>query len=79
MDYQPYSTSDPSQHAPQKHQAQADTKPAQQQQQLTAGEVIDRQTDAMATLKLRRIVNLNNRLRTELGKERVPASQSCLS
>lgn len=77
MDYQPYAAADHS-HGNQKQQHQAETK-QQQPQQLTAGEVIDRQSDAMATLKLRRIVNLNNRLRAELGKDRVPASQSCLS
>lgn len=55
---------------------QQNQKPAKQ---LTAGEVIDRQSDAMATLKLRRIVNLNNRLRAELTKKRVPASTSSLS
>lgn len=38
---------------------------------------IDRQADAMATLKLRRLTNLNNRLRKELVTERVPASRAC--
>lgn len=44
-----------------------------QQQQIAA----DRQADAMATLKLRRLTNLTQRLRTELNYERIPASQAC--
>lgn len=54
-----------------------------QQQQVTtpstARTVMDRQTEAMLNLKIRRILNLNSRLRDELAKERVPASQTCLS
>lgn len=37
------------------------------------------QANAMASLKLRRIINLNNRLNAELVRARIPASEACLA
>jgi hypothetical protein len=39
----------------------------------------DFQANAMASLKLRRIINFNNRLHAELVRTRIPASDACLS
>lgn len=45
--------------------------------QKSSSENFDRQADAMATLKLRRLTNLNQRLRNELAYDRIPVSQAC--
>lgn len=39
----------------------------------------DYQANAMASLKLRRIINLNNRLHAELTRTRILACDACLS
>lgn len=44
---------------------------------LSPSALKDHQADTMAALKLRRLTNLTNRLRTELNYERIPASQAC--
>lgn len=50
-----------------------------QQSHTTLRSNIDRQTDIMATLKLRRIIEVNQRLRKDLSRERIYASNACLS